>query len=303
MNIKYYLSALSAFIIWGLFSLVLRPLSDYSAYEILFYRVLFATGFIWLVSFSFRRKKTLASIRHLRSVTKGERREVFLNYLVSAVMLAFNWYLFIYAMNRISVNSTSLAYLICPTITTALAAIFLEERLRIGQWIAVAISFVACLLLSIGHFVDLFYSFAIALTYAIYLILQKRNSEDRFFSLAIHISVSTMVLAPILLSQDSEPPIEWHFYGYTFLIAVLFTIVPLFLNAYALKGLSSSLVGVLLYINPILSFALAVGYFGEVVTGLQLAAYGMIVLSVVLFNLVYFYRRKRDVVIENTTSL
>lgn len=207
-------------------------------------------------------------------------------------MLAANWYLFIYAMNRISVNSTSLGYLICPILTTVLATIFLQERLRAGQWFAVALSFVACILLSLGHFTDLAYSFLIALSYAVYLILQKINPEDKLFSLTIHISISALILAPLLLSQDSDPPTEMTFYGYTFVIAVLFTVIPLFLNAYALKGLSSSLVGVLLYINPVIAFVLAIGYFKEEVTGLQLVAYLLVFISVILFNAVYLLGKK-----------
>ena len=38
------------------------------------------------------------------------------------------------------------------------------------------------------------------------------------------------------------------------LIAVLFTIIPLFLNLYALKGVNSSTMGILLYINPVFNF-------------------------------------------------
>jgi chloramphenicol-sensitive protein RarD len=51
-----------------------------------------------------------------------------------------------------------------------------------------------------------------------------------------------------------------------------------------LKGLKSSTVGILLYINPVLSFVLALTVFGERVDALQVAAYGVIVVSVALFN-------------------
>lgn len=294
MNVKHYCAALTAFLIWGLFSLVLRPLAAYSSYDILFYRILFATGAIWMVSLCFRRKATKSSIKHLRSLNVGQKRKVLGNYVLSAIMLALNWYLFIYAMNRISVNSTSLAYLICPIVTTILASIFLKERLRTGQWIAVSLSVIACFLLSLGHFTDLAYSFMIALTYAVYLILQKVNPQDKLFSLTIHISISALILLPALLSQDSKPPTETSFYAYTFVIATVFTVIPLFLNAYALKGLSSSVVGVLLYINPVIAFILAITYFKEEVTGLQMIAYLLIFVSVVLFNMVYLADNRKQ---------
>lgn len=296
MNLKFYISALIGFIIWGLFSLVLKPLHGYAALEILLFRVLFSTLSIWLVNVLFRRKQIKASVRQIKDFSSSEKRKIFANYVVSALMLSLNWFVFIFVMNTISVNATSLAYLICPILTTALAAVFLGERLKVGQWMAVGISAFSCILLSMGHFIDLFYSLMIALTYAIYLILQKSNTQvDKLFSLAIHITLSTIILLPLFGVVGLGGNKSAIFYELALLIAVVFTIIPLFLNAYALKGLNSSLVGILLYINPLLSFTLAVTYFGEPITGLQMVAYGMIVFAVAWFNFLYF-RNSRKVI-------
>ncbi|MCL7988179.1 EamA family transporter [Sphingobacterium sp. lm-10] len=295
MNIKYYASALLGFVIWGLFSLVLRPLQDYAALEILLYRVLFATASIWVVNLVFRRRYIKDSIRTISQLNSSEKRKIFANYIVSALMLSLNWFVFIYVMNTVSINATSLAYLICPILTTALAATFLGERLKIGQWVAVGMSAFSCILLSIGHFIDLFYSLMIALTYAVYLILQKSNTKiDKLFSLAIHITLSTIILLPLFGIVGLGGNKSMLFYELVMVIAIVFTIIPLFLNAYALKGLSSSLVGILLYINPLLSFTLAITYFGEPITSLQMVAYGMILLSVLWFNLLYFQKPKKE---------
>ena len=203
-------------------------------------------------------------------------------------MLAVNWFLFIYVMNTISVNATSLAYLLCPILTTVLATIFLRERLTGGQWLAVALSTFSCILLSLGHFTDLFYSLLIAATYAAYLILQKVNTKtDKLFSLTVHITLSTLFLLPLFFITGAGVPKSALFYENVLIIAVVFTIIPLFLNAYALKGLRSSLVGILLYINPIISFFLAVFYFHEPITPVQICAYSLIMLAVVLFNVIY----------------
>jgi chloramphenicol-sensitive protein RarD len=74
------------------------------------------------------------------------------------------------------------------------------------------------------------------------------------------------------------------FFGNIFLIALGFTILPLWLNLYALKGLSSSVMGMLLYINPLLSFLVASLVFHEPASQLQLVAYAVIFLSVLIFN-------------------
>lgn len=293
MQFKYYAAAIFSFIIWGCFSLVLRPLSDYAAMDILVYRVGFAALLIALFSLLFRLKITKQSIAIFRASSRSFQQKAILHTLVSAIALAFNWYLFIYVMNNVSVKATSLAYLICPILTTVLATLFLKERLNKWQWFAVFLSFISCILLSLGHFMDIFYSFIIALSYAGYLILQKKNTTiDKFFTLTTHILICALILIPYGISGSIDIVHSTLFYQLVLVIAVLFTIIPLFLNMYALKGLSSSLVGVLLYINPIIAFLLAVFYFDERNTTIQAIAYGLIFVAVVVFNLAYLQVKK-----------
>lgn len=288
MQLKYYAAALFSFVVWGMFSLVLKPLSDYAALDILTYRVAFAAIIIAIVSLTVRYKVTKANLSYICSLTLPARNRIIGTTIFSAIMLAVNWYLYIYVMNTVSVNATSLAYLICPILTTVLAGIFLKERLNTGQWVAVGMSILSCVLLSYGHFMDMLYSVIIALSYAIYLVLQKSNTQlDRFFTLTLHILISAILLIPMGLSSSSEVMHSDLFFQYVLLIAVLFTIIPLFLNMYALKGLDSSVVGVLLYINPIIAFLLAVFYFNESITTLQGMAYGLIFVAVVVFNISY----------------
>jgi chloramphenicol-sensitive protein RarD len=306
---KHYLSAVLGFAIWGTFALVLKPLSSYAALDILIHRVIFATISIVLVCFIFRRKQTFASIHYLKTISRGERTKLMVNILFSAVMLGFNWFSFIYVMNAVSVNATSLAYLICPILTTVLASLFLRERLNTGQWLAVLLSLISCIILAYGHFIDLIYSMVIALSYAIYLVLQKNTFRmDKFFTLTIHIVVSTILLLPILTVIDTTVPKTITFYSLVAIIAVGYTIIPLFLNIFALKGLDSSIVGTLLYLNPIISFLLAVFYYKEPINTVQIVGFGMIFMAVVIFNIAYLYGRKRtasgrDQALLSTTSV
>jgi chloramphenicol-sensitive protein RarD len=293
---KHYLSAVLGFAIWGTFALVLKPLSAYAALDILIHRVIFATISIVLVCFIFRRKQTFASIRYLKTISKKERVKLMANILFSAVMLGFNWFSFIYVMNAVSVNATSLAYLICPILTTVLASLFLHEKLNMGQWLAVLLSLISCIILAYGHFMDLIYSMVIALSYAVYLVLQKNTFQmDKFFTLTIHIVVSTILLLPILTVIDTTVPKTITFYSLVAIIAVGYTIIPLFLNIFALKGLDSSIVGTLLYLNPIISFLLAVLYYKEPINTVQIVGFGMIFIAVVIFNIAYLYGRKKNI--------
>lgn len=282
---KHYLAVILAFIIYGLFSLPLKSIDAYPVLEILLSRLLMASVLISLVSLLFRRKITLESFRIYRNSSPKVKRSLWLVNLVSALMLAINWYLFIYVMNNISVNATALAYMLCPIITTILAYIFLKDKLNTGQWIAIGMSVFSCILLGFGDFTTVFYSFMIGLSYAIYLVLQKNNQQlDRFFTLTFQIICGTLILSPLFLYPESGPEKTSFFYGIVFIIAALFTILPMYLNVYSLNKLNSSTAGVFIYLNPIISFMLALFYFKEEMDAQKVIAYSIVFLSVILFN-------------------
>jgi chloramphenicol-sensitive protein RarD len=58
----------------------------------------------------------------------------------------------------------------------------------------------------------------------------------------------------------------------------------LFLSLYALIGIPSSTLGIIIYINPIIAFAVAIIHFNEQIDTHQLFAYGLLLFAVFLFN-------------------
>lgn len=283
---KYYLAVIAAFVIYGLFSLPLKAIDEYASLDILISRLIIASVLILSMSFLMRRKVTFDNIKLFKGLSKKEKKSLLIVNVLSSFFLAINWYLFIYVMNNISVNATSLAYMLCPIITTILAYIFLKDRLSQIQWTAIVLSALSCLILAFGNFMDLFYSFIIGLSYAIYLILQKNNQRlDRFFTLTFQIVCGTIMLLPLYNFQQAEPEKGLYFYGIVALIATFFTILPMYLNVYSLNRLNSSTAGVFIYMNPVISFGLALFYFKEEMDTLKIIAYSIVFLSVVLFNI------------------
>lgn len=290
---KYYLAAFSAFFVWGFFSLALKPLHDYPSLDILFYRVFFSVVTMLLINLSFRKKVLKKDWKHFKSMTHKQQRSVVLLTLGGGVFLSSNWFVFIYVMNHISVKAASLAYLICPILTTIFAFFILKEKLSKWQWFAVMISAFSCVLLSLNHFEDIFYSLITAATYAMYLVSQRKNSElDKFLVLTIQLVFTALILLPFYPNYSGTLPTESLFYTCLLVIVVCFTIIPLFLNLYALKGINSSAVGIMIYINPIIGFLLAIFYYHEQVTNLQLFSYFLILVSIVVFNEKLIFPRK-----------
>lgn len=286
---KYYLAAFSAFVIWGFFSLVLKPLHNYPSLDILFYRVFYAAVLLLGINLFFRKNILKKDLDMFRSLEKKQQAKTIALTVFGGFLLVLNWFLFIYAVNHVSLKSASFAYLVCPILTTILAFFILKEKLGLWQWIAVSLSLVSCVILSFGDLTDLVYSLTIALSFAIYLISQRRNNQfDRFVVLTVQMVIASLVLLPFFPGYSGNVPTESLFWILLTLIVVLFTIIPLFLNLYALKGMNSSAVGILMYTNPLINFLLAVFYFEESINSAQLISYALIFVSVIIFNAPHF---------------
>ena len=208
---------------------------------------------------------------------------------IGGLLLVLNWFLFIYAVNHVSLQSASFAYIICPILTTVLAFILLKERIDVWQWIAVGLCVISCVILSYGNFKDLIYSVIIALSFGFYLVSQRKNSDfDKFLILTIQMVIASVILLPFYPSFGGAVPTEFLFYFLLLIIVIVFTIIPLFLNLYALKGLNSSTVGILMYTNPLIHFFLAIFYFKESVSVAQIVSYSLILISILVFNMTNF---------------
>ena len=282
---KYFLAAFSAFFIWGFFTLALRQLEEYPSIDILFYRIFTCVFLMVIINLIFRRKTLIKNRIIFKDLIVKSKIKVIQLTLIGGLLLIANWFIFIYVVNKVSVQSASLAYLICPILTTVFAFFILNERPSKWQWFAISLSGISCIIIGFDHLREVAFSIVVAATYALYLISQRKNNElDKFLSLTIQLVFVTIILIPFYPKFSSETPTTSHFYAYIVLIAIFFTIIPLFLNLYALKGISSATVGILMYINPIMNFMIAFFIFGEPITTLQFLAYFLILISIIIFN-------------------
>ncbi|PXY43641.1 EamA family transporter [Flavobacterium hydrophilum] len=295
---KYYLAAITAYTVWGFFSLVLKPIHEYASLDILFYRVFSCSVLMLLIAFLFKRKNINETIEVFRGLSPSKKRTTILLNIGGSFFLMANWFTFIYVMNHVTVKATSLAYLVCPILTTLLAYFILHEKLSKTQWLAVGLSISGCLLLSYADIMDMFFSIIIGFTYACYLVSQRVNKGfDKFIILTIHISLAALVLLPFYPVYRGQVPTDFTFYFCIETIAIFFTIIPLFLNLYALGGINSSTVGMLLNINPMIAFGLACFVYKEKITPLQILAYSVIFLAVLVFNSHHIFAKKqKDIV-------
>lgn len=284
-NLKYLLAAISASIIWGFFSITLKQLKAYPSEIILIYRIFLSLGIAAMVCLLFRRKKIVTEWAWLKAQEPATKKKALKLIIGSTLLVTTNWFAFIYVINHVSVQSGAFAYMVCPILTALCGYFILKEEVRTEQWFAISISVISISMLAIRFYHDVFFSVSIALLYALYLVLQKQiEGINKFHILSVQLFLSSLLILPYYFFVNHSLPLEFNFWSNITIIAVCFTLIPLFLNLYALEGLSSGTVGIIIYLNPITAFIVAYLYFGERSGGLQIAAYLLLLVAVVLFN-------------------
>jgi chloramphenicol-sensitive protein RarD len=287
-NLKHYLSAVAAFVIWGFFPLLLKSLSEYTSGQILYFRILFASVVLVVIVSGFRRKALRKDLTYLNGLSTSRRWAVVLTLLAGGALLTVNWLVFIYTVNNINIRTASFSYLICPVLTAVMGYLFLRERLSPLQWFAVALCAASCALIGMGSVSELGYSFSTAFTYGLYLVMQRKSPElDRISVLCVQIIFSFIILNVAYPYLVSSVPTELDFYATIITIGAVFTVLPLFLNLFALIRVNSATVGILMYINPLINFSIAIFIFNEQISTIQFIGYVIILAALVAFNYPY----------------
>ncbi|UKT63825.1 EamA family transporter [Pedobacter mucosus] len=282
---KYFIAGVIPYIIWGAMSIPLRDLKIFPPQEILYYRVFVSVLMVWCTIILFRRAALKKDISFIKSINRAQKIKLLSLTILSSILITGNWFTYIYAVNSISLKSAAFAYMVCPLLTALCGFVILKEKLTKLKIIALIIAFISIILLATGSLKEVAWAVIIASFYALYVIVLKVIKDvDKFNFLGIQLILSGLMMLPMYVVSSNPFPTQTFFWSHIFLIAIVFTIIPLFLNSYALLGMPSSALGILIYLNPIVAFTVAFFYFKEKIDLHQIFAYLLLLLSIFIFN-------------------
>lgn len=234
-----------------------------------------------------------------RSVRRALTKRTLLILLAAAVFISVNWLVYVYAVATNQVVQASLGYFINPLISVALGVILLRERLRITQWVAVAIAVLAVAILTISYGSVPWISLTLGFSFGMYGLLKKVANVGSTESLAIE----TAALAPFALALMGV----WEWNGQAafvldgWQISVLLvllgpiTAIPLLAFGGAATRIPLSTLGLLQYITPISQFLLGVFVFHEAMPGSRWIGFLFVWSALVVFSIdAYRYSRQRN---------
>lgn len=282
---KYFFAGIIPYIIWGTMSIPLRDIKHFPPQEILYYRIFISVLMVWTTILLFRRDALKKDLDYFKTLNPAEKRKLTLLTILSSLLITGNWFTYIFAVNSVSLKAAAFAYMVCPLLTALCGFVILKEALTKTKIFAIVIAFISIILLATGSLYEVVWAVVIASFYALYVIVLKViQNVDKFNFLGIQLILSGLIMLPMYFVKSEAFPKDGFFWSHILLIAIVFTIIPLFLNAYALRGMPSSALGILIYLNPIVAFAVAFFYFKEKIDIHQLFAYLLLLLSIVIFN-------------------
>jgi chloramphenicol-sensitive protein RarD len=253
------LSTITAFFIWGIVPVYFSWLRAVSPFEVIAHRVL------WSVVFLVGLLAATQGFAAFRAVLARPRTVARLG--LSSALVACNWLTFVWAVSAGRILETSLGYFITPQVNVLLGFLFLGERLRPAQWVAVALAVAGVVnqIVLLGQLPWL--SLVLALTFGSYGLFRKQIKVDPINGLL----VETLLAAPLALGYlayafrtgslsfahvDRRTDLLLMFLG-------VVTAVPLMLFAAGAQRLRLVTVGFLQYLAPSMTFLLALLVFGE----------------------------------------
>lgn len=282
---------LVCYLLWGFLPLLFRALNDVGSVTIVADRTicsLVVVGAILLLRHKTSEvRSALADPQTLRSM------------VISAVLLAANWLIFVWAVENNHVLEASFGYFINPLINVAIGMVFLGERQNPWQWTSIAVAVVAIVIQAIGIGNFPWIAVSLALTFGFYGYFRKTARVGS----ASGLFVETLILVPLALGYliytfVRDGGVGLHADPYYLILLLLTgpaTAAPLLMFAYAVQRLRLTTIGMLQYISPSITFVLAITYFGEPINGVRLLSFALIWLSLAIYSADSFKRRGRAV--------
>lgn len=289
-----------AFLMWGVFPLYWHLLKSVPAFEIIANRIVWAA--VFLLAWLFFKQGN----RWWREALAKRRVAGWL--AVSSVFIAFNWGLYIWAVNSGHVIETSLGYFINPLVNVVIGVLFLRERLNPRQWAAIALAAAGVLWLTLHHDGLPWIALTLAFSFSIYGLIRKQVAVDAVPGLAIE---SVYLLLPALAWlawQASQGSLQLGHSGIDIdLLLILgggLTALPLIGFAYGARRIPFTLIGMLQYIAPTLQLIIGVWVFSEPFDRNQLIGFAGIWVALGIYALdgVYRSRRARAAVVASAAK-
>lgn len=287
-----HLAAILSFSMWGFFPIYWKFFPEVGAWDLFAHRLVWSfITLILILTF----KKELPSLKRIWSNPK-----IRLMLIASAILISSNWLLYIYAVSIGKILEASMGYFLNPLINVFMGWILLKEKIRPGQWPAIAIALVAIILIAIqsgiAHFPWI--AVSLSLTFAMYGLIRKMAHVGALEGLTFE---TCLMIIPTLILWYFQPsrPIDIFYQIPVWKIVLLscaglITCAPLVLFAFAARRLPLGTLGFLGYLSPGLKFLCGWLIFDEVLSPERMQAFALIWVALAWYTIESALNKRKE---------
>lgn len=273
--------ALICYLIWGLFPIYWLPLlqQPIGADQLLAQRIVWATLLAVLAVVVLRKG------RELRAACAQPK--TLAAFAACALILGFNWLLYLYAITHHQVLQASLGYFISPLISVLLGRLFLGETLKPSRRLAIVCAAVGVVWLATLGGQMPWTALGLAVSFGFYGLIRKLSPLPALTGFALEsLMLFPFALLYLLWQQQRGSLVFGQLPALPLALVVgsgVVTMVPLLLFAAGARRIRLSTLGMVQYISPSLQFVVGLTLFHEAFDLHRFAGYVWVWLGVALF--------------------
>ncbi len=200
-------------------------------------------------------------------------------------------------LQYVSATLERLTLYLYPTVVLLLSAIFLKKRIHGREVAALVLSYAGIALVLVvggrvgGADVPLGAAlvFASAVVYSVYLVfgteIIRRTGSMRFTAYGMTVASLAGVAQFLVLRPLDALVMPWPAYGWFVVLALVHTVLPVFMTAEALKRIGATQVAIIGAVGPVTTMAVDWMVLGERLAPLQIVGAGLVLAGVLLVTL------------------
>ena len=247
---KSILQVFGSYVLWGIFPVFWKMLSELNSVYVLSSRIVWSAVFCLLLIVVTKKTDELKQV-----LSDSKMRKTL---MCSGIAIAVNWGVYIYAVNSGHILDASLAYYLNPLMVIALGFFLFKEKLAFRQWLAIAVAALGILIAIVAYGEVPVFAIVIGTSFAVYGAIKKNVKCNGLISTFVEAAFLTpFALAYILWAEMGHVGAVGTLEGMQFLLIPMsgvVTSIPLLLFSIGVAKVSMSLTGILMYINPTLQF-------------------------------------------------
>lgn len=280
-----------ACLVWGLSPLYYKMLVSVPPIELLSHRTLWSMVLFALI--------LLMQGRLRGAVGVLGNKNIMATLFIAALMIAFNWFVFIYSIQINRATETSLGYFIFPLVSVIFGVVLFRENLSRAQISAVLLAAFAVLILTYGLGQVPWIALSVSISFGIYGVIKKSLSIPAIVTVTLEVLLLSPIALMILYFYHASG--SGGQFGQSASISLLLilsgpmTATPLILFSYATRRVALATVGILQYINPSLQFLCATVLFLEPLSIWHAVAFPLIWFALALYTWASFQTARRSI--------